>query len=78
MSIMIEIYYRKPEDILREGRISCLVAMHSGQITYKETDSSDSICLTAEFDSWKNAEASTASLRKFGEHVEGPAGYGDS
>ena len=75
---MIEIYYRKPEDLLREERITSIIVNSGGKLTYKESDSPESICLTAEFDSWEFASSAAATLRESCEHVEGPADYGDS
>ena len=72
---MIEIYYRKPDDMARERKITSILADHNGEVTYKETDSGDSICLTAEFDSWENAGVAIAMLRDAGEYVEGPTEY---
>lgn len=78
MSAMIEIFYRKPVDATHEQKIISIVTNHEGSVTYKEDDTQESICLTAEFDSWENAIAATATLRKIGEYVEGPADYGNS
>jgi hypothetical protein len=78
MSIMIEVYYRKPENLSREKSIREIVAKYHGEITYKESDTAESICLTAEFESWEIATAAAALLMESGEHVEGPCDYGDS
>jgi hypothetical protein len=78
MSVMIEIYYRSPEDISRERRIETIAGNHGGSFTFRENEPGKSICLTAEFDSWEKAEAAAAEIRESGEHVEGPSEYGDS
>src|SRR4051812_28520669 len=72
MSIMIEIYYRKPASLMRESAITSILANHDGDVTFRETDSADSICLTAEFTTWERARAASTALREAGEHVEGP------
>jgi|688.fasta_scaffold244707_2 hypothetical protein len=76
MSVMIEIYYPKPVNTQREGSISAHVARHGGRVTFREEDSQDTICLTAEFDSWEAARTASNSLQAAGEHFEGPAEYG--
>lgn len=76
MSVMIEIYYKQPDD-LRVNRIASVGACCNGNITFRESDSANSICLTAEFDSWDEANAATAQLCDLGEHLEGPCDYGD-
>jgi len=77
MSVMIEIYYPKPANTQRERSISAHVAMQGGRVTFREDDSPDTICLTAEFDSWEAARTACTSLQGVGEHVEGPAEYGN-
>jgi hypothetical protein len=77
MSVMIEIYYRKPVDLQREAVIGKCLTNLEGKVTYREDDSRDTICLTAEFNSWEKAQAASAALRAEGEHVEGPSDYGD-
>lgn len=77
MSVMIEIYYRKPDDPKRELKIMSCVSDCDGKVTYREDDSVESICLTAEFASWEMAQAACVKLRESGEHVEGPTEYGD-
>ena len=75
MSVMIEIYYHKPADSQREALISKRLADHKGKVTYREDDSGETICLTAEFTTWENADAATTAFRAAGEHVEGPSDY---
>ncbi|HVX12337.1 MAG TPA: hypothetical protein VHC22_14235 [Pirellulales bacterium] len=75
---MIEIYYSKPVDSQRETSISERLAGYEGKVTYREDDSHDTICLTAEFNTWENAQAATTALRLAGEHVEGPSDYGEN
>lgn len=77
MTVMIEIYYHKPSDPQREAVIGQCLANLEGKVTYREDDSSDTICLTAEFNSWGKAQAACTALRAKGEHVEGPSDYGD-
>lgn len=78
MSVIIEIYYHKPADSQREAAISERLADHQGKLTYREDDSHDTICLTAEFHSREDAQAASTALRAAGEHVEGPSDYGES
>ena len=52
MSVMIEIYYPKPANTQREETLISLVTQQTGRVTFREDDSPDTICLTAEFDSW--------------------------
>ncbi|MCE2793647.1 MAG: hypothetical protein ACK493_15220 [Planctomycetota bacterium] len=75
MTAMIEIYYKKPEDLRREELTREKVATYDGEITYREIDLPDSVCLTVEFPDWERAEQATTELRNSGEHVEGPSDY---
>lgn len=77
MSVMIEIYYRKPGDSRRETAISDCLGIHQGKVTYREDGRGETICLTAEFQTREDAQAATAALQEIGEHVEGPSDYGD-
>lgn len=79
MSFMIEVYYKAPPDSSREERISAEVARYGGQLTFREEPSghSEAMCLTYEFESRELAQRATALLQSLGEHVEGPADYGD-
>ena len=76
MTVMVEIYYPKPLNFQRENTIGEVIVKNKGVITYRETDSLDTICITAEFDSWEEAHAASAALRTIGGHVEGPCEYG--
>lgn len=76
MSVMIEVYYPKPADSQREALISECIADHAGKVTYREDVSKETICLTAEFTTWENADAAMTALQTDGEHVEGPSAYG--
>jgi hypothetical protein len=75
MTAMIEIYYKKPEDLRREELTREKVATYDGEITYREIDLPDSVCLTVEFPDWERAEQASTELRSSGEHVEGPSDY---
>lgn len=75
MSVMIEIYYGKPEDLPREELTREKVATYDGEITYRETDLPCTVCLTVEFPDWERAEQAMTELRNCGEHVEGPCDY---
>ena len=75
MPVMIELYYKKPEDLRREEQTRQKAAKHDSQITYRETDLSNSICLTIEFPDWDRAEKAAIGLRNSGEHFEGPSEY---
>jgi hypothetical protein len=75
MTAMIEIYYKKPEDLRREEVTREKMAMYDGEITYREINLPESVCLTVEFPDWDRAEKATHELRNSGEHVEGPSEY---
>jgi hypothetical protein len=74
---MIEVYYKKPIDLAREGSITTHISNFGGEVTFREDDSRDSVCLTAEFGNWESAHGAASRLRDSGEHVEGPMDYGD-
>jgi hypothetical protein len=74
---MIEVYYKKPESKERERAISSGVSKFHGDMTYREDDGAETICLTFEFPTWKDASNASTHLRRSGEHVEGPTDYGD-
>lgn len=77
MSYMLEVLYKPPVDLKRESQIGDWVSRFRGNLTFREGDEGGwaSICLTYEFDDRKCAEECAASLRKSGEHVEGPVEY---
>lgn len=78
MSYMIEVYYRVPEDKAREGRVAECAAAHGGRLDYREVERlGGPVCLTFDFPSVEEALAAADSLRGHGEHVEGPADYGE-
>jgi hypothetical protein len=80
MSFMFEVYYRPPVDLQREATLTERVTGLGGRLTYRESPEDGagrSICLTYEFAQREQAEAAAQMLRKQGEHVEGPADYGD-
>lgn len=80
MSFMLEVYYRAPVDRKKEAVISEQVGRFGGRLTFREEPSSDvalTVCLTYEFDELSTAVGAASSLRTSGEHVEGPADYGD-
>ena len=80
MSYMFEVYYRSPADTKREAALTARVAQFGGQLDFREEaddESSDSICLTFEFDDLEQASLAADSLRRTGEHVEGPICYAE-
>ncbi len=77
MSVMIEVYYKKPECVEREREISSCAFKYNGKVTSRESCNSESVCLTIEFPDWKNAEDASSKLRESGEYVEGPMDYGE-
>lgn len=56
MPVMIELYYKKSENLRRQEQTRQTAAKHDSQITYRETDLPNSICLTIEFPDWDSAE----------------------
>jgi hypothetical protein len=74
---MVEVMYRKPVNSARELAITSCISNFDGQITFREADTGETVCLTIEFPSYETAEAATSKLRESGEHVEGPMDYGD-
>lgn len=77
MSVIIEVYYKKPENEEREHAISECASEYNGAITFREDDNAESVCLTIEFPYWENAKDAGLKLSESGEHVEGPMTYGD-
>lgn len=76
MSMMIEVWYRKPQDVEREHAIRTCVSDFGGELTCREDEGENSICLTIEFPDWNSAQKASANLRHLVEHVEGPIDYG--
>ena len=81
MSVMFEVYYRRPQDVARETRLTEQVVSIGGRFDFWEESelpgACNYVCLTYEFDGWHQAEHAAAVLRGQGEHVEGPQEYGD-
>lgn len=81
MSVMIEVFYHRPQDSLRESRLTELVEALGGRLDFWEEseipDVCNYVCLTYEFDQWEQAEHAAAELRRQGEHVKGPQVYGE-
>lgn len=80
MSYMLEVYYRPPSDPGKEVALTEHVSSLGGRLTFREVPGENrvkSVCLTYEFDSFDRANAAAEALRQQGEHVEGPADYGD-
>jgi hypothetical protein len=81
MSVMFEVYYRRPQDHEREARLTEQVTQLGGRFDFWEESHipgvCNYVCLTYEFDDWPQANAAADILRQQGEHVEGPSQYGD-
>ena len=81
MAWMFEVYYAWPVDLRREERIVEAAAKHSGEQTFREVPTADSIMqtvvLTLEFKELADAEAAASELIQLGEHVENISDYGD-
>lgn len=78
MSYMFEVYYKSPPDLDREAALATRVSNAGGRLAYREEpDHSEvgSVCLTFEFEELEQAETAAQSLRRLGEHVEGPQEY---
>jgi hypothetical protein len=76
---MFEVYYRPPEDPVRESGLTRHVAQLGGRLDYRETPEEGKpggICLTYEFPDIDRARKAADALRAQGEHVEGPVEYG--
>jgi hypothetical protein len=80
MSFMFEVVYKSPPNPIREEVISERVSEFGGRLSFRE-DPDDvgvgPVCLTYEFNELEAAEQAASCLRSQGEHVEGPADYGD-
>ncbi len=80
MSVMFEVLYKSPPDSRREAVISQRVGELGGRLTFREEPDDGSggpVCLTYEFAGFSEARKAAARLRAEGEHVEGPATYGE-
>jgi len=79
MSYMFEVYYKPPPDPRREAALTQQVAQLGGRLSFREDPDEQgrgAVCLTCEFDDLSLAEVAADSLRRQGEHVEGPIDYG--
>ena len=79
MTYMFEVYYKLPADSEKEAALLQCVAKLGGRLNYREEPQNDlaaGVCLTYGFDRLEQAEAAAESLRRQGEHVEGPQDYG--
>ena len=79
MSYMFEVYYKPPHHPGREAMLTKQVARLGGRLSFREEPEDQeigAICLTYEFDEIDLAEKAADSLRRQGEHIEGPADYG--
>lgn len=80
MTYMFEVYYKAPPDPKKEAALLERISKLGGRLDYREEPQGHvaaSICLTYEFDRQDQAEAAAESLRRQGEHVEGPQDYGN-
>ena len=80
MSFVVEVLYESPSDSQREAAVSDWVSRFGGRLSFREEPASENsgpICLTFEFHDLQQAQEAAACLRQQGEHVEGPADYGD-
>ena len=78
MSVILEIYYKSPENLSREARISDEVVKLGGTLSFKEqpeSAASEAICLTYQFPDREIGERAAKAIRSLGEHVEGPSDY---
>jgi hypothetical protein len=81
MSVMLELWYAPPANPRREERVARQIENLGGRLTFREEprpDELSGICLTFEFADRAQAEDVASSLRKEGEHIEGPMDYGDN
>lgn len=80
MSFMFEVYYRRPPDPAKESALTQCVAAMGGRLDFREEPDDPElggVCLTYEFDDLERASNAASMLRGLGEHVEGPADYGE-
>ena len=79
MAYMFEVYYKAPADPKKEESLRDRICKLGGRLDYREEPQDNdfaSVTLTYEFDRLEQAEAAAESLRRQGEHVEGPQDYG--
>ena len=81
MSYLFEVYYKGPQDVTREERLTKGVVAYGGRFDFWEKSEISNVCnyvcLTFEFDDYSQAERAVGILGQQGEHVEGPGLYGD-
>jgi hypothetical protein len=78
MTYMFEVYYKVPADPNKEAALQDRIGKLGGCLDYREEPQDRafaSVTLTYEFDHLEQAEAAAESLRRQGEHVEGPQDY---
>ncbi len=76
MSVMFEVWYKRPDNPLKETALTNRVSSFGGRFDYREEATEHTgVCLTYEFDSWDTAAQAAEVLPQLGEHVEGPADY---
>jgi hypothetical protein len=76
MSVMFEVWYKRPSNPAKESSLTGRVAAFGGRLDYREEATEHSgVCLTYEFDNWEKANEAADALRQLGEHVEGPMDY---
>jgi hypothetical protein len=76
---MFEVYYRPPANPQRDAALSNKIASFGGRLDFLEIPGegeSGGVCLTFEFDDPEQARKAAETLRRQGEHVEGPTDYG--
>jgi hypothetical protein len=79
MSYMFEVYYRLPANPEKDAVLSDRIASFGGRLNFLEISGKGEpggVCLTFEFDDPEQARKAAETLRRQGEHVEGPADYG--
>jgi hypothetical protein len=79
MSFMFEVFYKPPANPTKEAALTERVSRLGGRLDFREDANGNGqtgICLTFEFDSYDSAAEAAETLRRLGEHVEGPASYG--
>lgn len=79
MSYQIEVYLCATADPTREASLAERVSCLGGRLDFREVPDEGEpggVCLTFEFPELDKAQAAVESMRRGGEHVEGPADYG--
>ena len=76
MSVIFDVYYKRPSNPAKESSLTSRVAAYGGRLDYREDATEHTgVCLTYEFDTWDKASEAAEALRQLGEHVEGPMDY---